>query len=268
MPSPSNIALITGASSGIGAVYAERLARRGHDLLLVARGAERLEALAGRLRRETGRQVETWPADLQDPAAVEALALRLSEDAGIAMLVNNAGIAQAGGVLRTDPARLGAMLQLNVQAAARLAQAAAAAFHARGAGTLVNIASVLGLAPERFNAVYAASKAFVLVLSQGLAAELQGSGVRVQAVLPGATRTPLWDSAGVDPASLPPEMLMAPEAMVDAALAGLDAGELVTIPSLPDMADWQALETARLALGPNLSRDIPAPRYRGAADAA
>lgn len=261
MSSPSNIALVTGASSGIGAVYAERLARRGHDLLLVARSAARLEALAGRLRRETGRQVETLAADLQDPAAVEALAARLRDDAAITLLVNNAGMAQAGGVLQTDPARLGAMLQLNVLAAARLAQAAASAFQARGGGTLVNIASVLAVAPELFNGAYAASKAFLLVLSQGLAAELQGSAVRVQAVLPGATRTPIWDSAGVDLASFPAGMVMAPEAMVDAALAGLDAGELVTIPSLPEFADWQAVEAARLALAPNLSRDTPAPRY-------
>jgi short-subunit dehydrogenase len=153
-------------------------------------------------------------------------------------------------------------VQLNVVAAMRLAAAAATSFKARGGGTLVNIASVLGLAPERFNGVYAGTKAFLLALTQGLDAELRGTGVRVQAVLPGATRTALWANAGVDVATLPPEMLMDAEEMVDAALAGLDLGELVTIPSLPDVADWSRLDAARLALGPNLSRDRAAERYR------
>ncbi|MDO9713948.1 SDR family NAD(P)-dependent oxidoreductase [Paracraurococcus lichenis] len=254
-------ALVTGASAGIGAVYAERLARRGHDLVLVARSGPKLEALAARLREATGRRVEALPADLQRPEDLLRLEHRLREDAGIAMLVNNAGTALAGPVAGADAARLDAMVQLNVVAATRLAAAAATGFKARGAGTLVNIASVLGLAPERFNAVYAASKAFVLALSQGLDAELRGSGVRVQAVLPGATRTAIWEIAGVDVASLPPEMVMEAEEMVDAALAGLDASELVTIPSLPDAADWERLDAARLTLGPNLSRNHAAERY-------
>ena len=147
----------------------------------------------------------------------------------------------------------------------RLAVAAAAGFAARGRGTIVNIASVLALAPERFNGAYSGTKAFVLNLSQALGAELAGRGVRVQAVLPGATRTELWGKAGTDIASLPPEMLMEAGEMVDAALAGLDLGEPVTIPSLPDTADWEAFQAARFALGPNLSRDRAAARYRAAA---
>jgi short-subunit dehydrogenase len=254
-------ALITGASAGIGAVYAERLARRGHDLVLVARNAARLETLAARLRQETGRAVEVLAADLQRRDDLLRVERRLREDARIALLVNNAGIAQAGPVAGADPDRLEAMVQLNVLALTRLAAAAATGFKARGAGTLVNIASVLGLAPERFNGVYAGSKAFVLALSQSLDAELRGTGVRVQAVLPGATRTAIWESAGVDIATLPPEMVMEVDEMVDAALAGLDAGELVTIPSLPDAADWERLDTARLSLGPNLSRNHAAERY-------
>ena len=258
-------ALITGASSGIGAVYAARLARRGHDLVLVARSAAKLEALAAELRQATGRAVEILPADLQHPADLRDVEQRLRADARLAMLVNNAGSAVAGPVAGADPDRLEAMVQLNVVAALRLAGAAATAFKARGRGTLVNIASVLGLAPERFNGAYAGSKAFILALTQGLDAELRGSGVRVQAVLPGATRTPLWASAGVDVATLPAEMLMDVGEMVDAALAGLDLGELVTIPSLPEAADWARLDAARLALGPNLSRSQAAERYRRAA---
>ncbi|MCQ4160289.1 SDR family oxidoreductase [Roseomonas sp. GC11] len=260
-------ALITGASSGIGALYADRLAHRGHDLILVARNAAKLEALALRLRQETGRQVETLPADLADPEALRRIAARLREDPAIGMLVNNAGSAIAAPVLASDPDRLEAMVQLNVIAATRLAQAAAAGFVARGGGTLVNIASVLGLAPERFNAVYAATKAYVLALTQGLNAELAGRNIRVQAVLPGATRTALWEAAGIDVATLPPEMVMEADEMVEAALAGLDMGELVTLPSLPDMAAWEAADAARQALGPDLSHRHAAARYRPAAAA-
>ena len=261
------IALITGASSGIGAIYADRLARRGHDLVLVARGAEALEALAARLRRQYERQVETLPADLADPADLRRVARRLEGDSGIGLFVNNAGMALGGPVLTADPDRLEAMVQLNVVAATRLARAAVAGFAARGGGTLVNISSVLGLAPERFNAVYAATKAYVLALSQGLQAELAGRGIRVQAVLPGATRTALWGRAGVDIASLPAGMVMEAEEMVDAALTGLDMGEAVTLPALPDAAAWERAEAARLALGPDLSRSEAAARYRPGASA-
>jgi uncharacterized protein len=260
-------ALITGASSGIGATYADRLARRGHDLILVARNAEKLEALATQLRQTTERQVEVPPADLANPADLRRVAQRLQEDRRIGLLVNNAGTALAAPVLASDPDRLEAMVQLNVIAATRLAQAAAAGFVARGGGTLINIASVLGLAPERFNAVYAATKAYVLTLTQGLNAELAGHDIRVQAVLPGATRTALWDVAGADVNKLPPEMVMEVDEMVDAALAGLDMGELVTLPALPDMAAWEQADAARLALGPHLSHNHAAARYRQAAAA-
>jgi uncharacterized protein len=263
--STTGTALVTGASSGIGATYADRLARRGHDLVLVARDRGRLEALAGRLRAETGRNAEVLAADLARDADLHAVEARLRDDPSIAMLVNNAGMAVAAPLLSTDPDRMEAMVQLNVVAAMRLAVAAASGFAARGRGTIVNIASVLALAPERFNGAYSGTKAFVLNLSQALAAELAGRGVEVQAVLPGATRTGLWGKAGTDIASLPPEMLMEAGEMVDAALAGLDLGEPVTIPSLPDPADWERLQAARLALGPNLSLDRAAARYRTAA---
>ena len=264
----AGMALITGASTGIGALYADRLARRGHDLVLVARDGERLQALARRLRAETGRGVEVLAADLTQDAALHAIEGRLREDRRVAMLVNNAGMAVAAPLLAADPDRLEAMVRLNVVAAMRLAVAAAAGFAAQGRGTIINIASVLALAPERFNGAYSGTKAFVLNLSQALEAELAGRGVRVQAVLPGATRTELWGKAGTDIASLPPEMLMEAGEMVDAALAGLDLGEPVTIPSLPDTADWEAFQAARFALGPNLSRDRAAARYRAAAPGA
>ena len=257
-------ALITGASSGIGATYAERLARRGHDLLLVARDRARLDALAARLRADTGVAVEVLPADLTQRSELAAVERRLREDARITMLVNNAGIAVAGSLVGADPDRLEAMIQLNVVAPTRLAAAVAPRFAAAGGGTLINVASVLALAPELFNGSYSGTKAYVLNLSQALQHELAPRGVRVQAVLPGATRTELWERAGVELAQLPPSMVMDVNEMVEAALAGLDHGETVTIPSLPDHGDWEAYSAARLALAPNLSRDHAAPRYRAA----
>jgi uncharacterized protein len=258
----NSTALVTGASSGIGAVYADRLARRGHDLILVARDRARLEALAVRLARDTGRAVEILPADLTDAAELRRVEARLRADPAITMLVNNAGMAASGTLADADPDRLETMVQLNVIAPMRLAAAAVSGFLARGGGTIVNIASVLALAPELFNGAYSGTKAFVLNLSQSLQQEVAGKGVRVQAVLPGATRTEIWERAGVDMEQFPAGMLMGVEEMVDAALAGLDHGEAVTIPALPDSDEWERFTAARLAMGPNLSRDRPAGRYR------
>ncbi len=259
--SSKGTALITGASSGIGAVYADRLARRGHDLILAARSRDRLDALAARLTADTGRSVEVMVADLGARADLARVERRLSTDAGITALVNNAGIAMSGDLAGADPDRLESMILLNVLAPSRLALAAIPGFVARGGGTLINISSVLALAPERFNGSYSGTKAYLLNLSLRLQQEVAGKGVRVQVVLPGATRTPIWERAGTDIASLPPSMLMDVEQMVDAALAGLDRGESVTIPSLPDMADWEAYEAARHRMLPNLSRSAPAARY-------
>ena len=254
--------LITGASTGIGAVYADRLARRGHDLILVARDRARLEALAGRLGDETGRRVEVMVADLTDPLGLRRVEGRLKADAAIGMLVNNAGMAASGTLAEVDPDLLERMVMLNSVAPMRLAAAAARGFLARGRGTVVNIASVLALAPERFNGVYSATKAFVLNLSLSMRQELGDKGTRVQAVLPGATRTEIWGRAGVDVDQFPAEMVMGVEEMVDAALLGLDRDEAVTIPPLPDVAEWERFTAARLAMGPNLSRSQVAARYR------
>ncbi len=255
-------ALITGASSGIGATYADRLARRGYGLILAARDLDRLEALASRLRTEAGVGVEVVKADLTDKADLDRLESRLRDDPTITLLVNNAGAALNGPFAEADPDSLESLIRLNVVAVTRLANAAAAGFSVRGRGTIVNIGSVIGLAPERFpGSVYGATKAFVLYLTQSLDAELAPKGVTLQAVLPGATRTEIWDRSGLGLANVPDAALMEVGDLVDAALAGLDAGELVTIPSLPDTADWAALEAARRRLGPNLSLKRPADRY-------
>lgn len=255
-------ALITGASSGIGAIYADRLAKRGHDLVLVARNASRLTALAARLTAETGRAVEALPADLNDPAALARIEARLREDAGISILVNNAGVGAVAPLLNADVEKMSAMIDLNITALTRLTYAAAPRFAAQGNGTIINIASIVGVAPEILNGVYGASKAYVLALSQSLQHELGQKGVRIQAVLPGATATEFWDVAGLPHHNLPAGIVMQADAMVDAALAGLDQGEVVTIPGLQDGADWTNYEAQRRALSEKFGHSTPAPRYR------
>ncbi|MFE1598786.1 SDR family NAD(P)-dependent oxidoreductase [Methylobacterium sp. ID0610] len=265
--SPHGTALVTGASSGIGAAYAAALARRGHDLILVARDRARLADAAARLSGETGIRVEILPADLTLGADRDAVSRRLAADAAIRLLVNAAGLGPSGPALGGAPERYDAMVALNVVALQHLTLAAAEAFAARGGGTIVNLGSVVALVPERFNAPYVATKAYVLALTQALASEVGGKGVRFQAVLPGITRTEIFERAGADLSGIPAAMIMEADDLVRAALAGLDAGELVTIPSLPEAADWQAFEAARLRLAPNLSHKRPAARYGSTAAA-
>jgi short-subunit dehydrogenase len=254
-------ALITGASSGIGAIYADRLAHRGYDLILVARNRERLDQLARRLTDATGREIQVFPADLNKAADLAAVENLLRTDRSITALVNNAGFGAATPLLASDAARMDEMISLNVSALTRLTYAAVPGFVERGNGTLINIASIVAIAPELLNGVYGGTKAFVLAFTQSLKHELADKGLRVQAVLPGATATEFWDVAGMPVSQLPSEWVMSAHDMVDAALAGLDQGELITIPALPEAADWQAFEDARQKLGPNLSRAKPAARY-------
>jgi len=255
-------ALVTGASSGIGAVYADRLARRGHDLILVARDAARLNALAERLRATTGRTIDVLPADLTSAADRQRVEARLASDERITLLVNNAGIGATSKLIDADVASLDRMIELNVTALTRLTRAVAPGLAARGRGAIINIASIVALAPELLNGTYGGSKAYVLAFTQSLHHELAPHGIQVQAVLPGATSTDFWDVAGVPVSHLPAEIVMNVEEMVDAALTGFDRRELVTIPSLPDARDWDAADAARKALGPNLSRARAAARYR------
>ena len=254
-------ALITGASSGIGAVYADRLAKRGYDLILVARNQDRLAALAQRLTAETGRSVKTIAADLNDKTDLARIEAVLKSDQSVTLLVNNAGVGGAGPLLGSDIDKMDDMIQLNVRALTRLTYAAAPGFVARGAGTFINIASIVAVSPETLNGVYGGTKAFVLAFSQSLQHELADKGVRVQTVLPGATATEFWDIAGLPVHNLPQSIVMTAEDMVDASLAGLDQGEVVTIPALPDKAEWDAFEAARRAMSGRLSSAVPAVRY-------
>jgi short-subunit dehydrogenase len=254
-------ALITGASSGIGAIYADRLAHRGYDLILVARRRGQLDALARRLTDETGRSVQVFPADLNNSSDLANVEQLLRTDHTISVLVNNAGLGATAPLLESDVERMSEMISLNVGALTRLTYAAVPGFVERGGGTVINIASVVGVAPELLNGVYGGTKAFVLALTRSLHHELSTYGVRVQAVLPGATATDFWDAAGKPVEQLPSAIVMQADVMVDAALAGLDQGETFTIPALPDARDWEAYETARDKLLPQLSRSAPAPRY-------
>jgi uncharacterized protein len=259
--SPKGIALITGASSGIGAVYADRLAKRGYDLILVARNKARLASLAHRLNAESDRSVETIVADLNDQADLARVETVLRTNAEITLLVNDAGIGATAPLLNSDVEKMNQMIHLNVGALTRLTYAAAPGFVARGGGTIINISSIVALAPERLNGVYGGTKAFVLAFSQSLHHELADKGVRVQAVLPGATATEFWDLSGLPVHKLPAAIVMSAEDMVDAALAGLDQGEVVTIPALSDKAEWDRFESARQAMSGRLSSAVPAPRY-------
>ncbi len=254
-------ALITGASSGIGAIYADRLARRGYDLILVARNRERLNGLASRLTDETGRAVEVVAADLGNRDDVRRVEKILQADASITVLINNAGVGATAPLLASDVDKMEEMITLNVSALTRLTYAAAPGFAARSAGTIINIASIVGVAPELLNGVYGGTKAFVLAFTLSLQKELADKNVRIQAVLPGATATDFWEIAGTPIEHVPSEIVMRAEDMVDAALAGLDQGEVITIPALPDAADWAGYEAARQKLMPNLSRSAPAARY-------
>lgn len=255
-------ALITGASTGIGALYADRLAKQGYDVILVARNRARLDALASEISNTTGRAVEVLDADLTRPADLRRMEAKLREDASINFLVNNAGFGAVAPLLASDVEVMENMVALNVTALMRLTYAAVPGFVARHNGTIVNISSIVAIAPELLNGVYGATKAFVLNFSHSLNHELADKGIRVQAVLPGVTATDFWNVAGHPVENLPQSMVMTADAMVDAALAGLAAGERVTIPGLHDGSKWAQFEAARGELSTIMSQSTPAARYR------
>lgn len=252
--------LITGASTGIGAAYAERFAQRGHDLVVVARDQARLDALAVRLRSEHGVAVEVIPADLTQLSDLATVEARLRDDARIGILVNNAGAALSGNFIDQSTDSVAQLVALNTTALVRLASAIAPRLAKAGDGAIINIGSVVGLAPEFGMSVYGATKAFVLFLSQGLSLELSHQGVYVQAVLPAATRTEIWDRSGVDINTL--NEIMEVDDLVDAALVGFDRREPVTIPPLQEAERWDDLQIARQGLLQQIRQSAVAQRYQ------
>src|SRR3979490_2704087 len=259
--SKTGTALITGASTGIGSVYAHRLAQRGYDLILVARDQQRLTKVGNDIPAKTGRKAETLTADLTVKADLKRVEERLRSDRSITALVNNAGFGGAAKLIDSNVDDMDNMIQLNVTALTRLTSAALPGFLERSKGLIINISSIVALSPELLNGVYSGTKAFVVNLTQSLHNEVKDKGIQVQAVLPGATSTEFWNRAKFPVHNFPGEMVMTAEEMVDASLAGLDQGELITIPALPNLADWDKVEEARKALGPNLTRQHAAARY-------
>ena len=229
-PGPRRLAIVTGASAGIGAAFAERLAREAYDLVLVARRRERLDEIADKLTRAHARRVDVLAADLCAPEGVRAVEARIAEEPALELLVNNAGFGTNGAFADLDREGEDEEVRLNVLALLRLTHAAIAAMKVRGHGTVINVSSLAGFQPSPFNATYGATKAFVNSFTQGVAEELRETGVRLQLLCPGFTRTEFQEVAGVRTDAVPDFAWMTAEAVVDASLAGLRRGELVVIP--------------------------------------
>ena len=255
------LAVITGASSGIGAVYAERLAARGHSLLLVARRPDRLASTKDRLSRNYPVEVATLVADLERASDVSDLEARIAAN-DVTFLVNNAGTGGLGRSQDITADQLERIIHLNITALTRLSHAALVGFRKRKAGVLVNIGSMMAHAAAASAAAYSGSKGYVLNFTRSLQMEYAGSPVRIQLVMPGPIRTEFFSSQGVSESIFPPESYLAPEQLVDAALAGLDAGKSVTIPSMLDEQPWAALEAARSELVKAMMSGKVAVRYQ------
>jgi short-subunit dehydrogenase len=255
-PSAKATALVTGGSRGIGAIYC-RPSRKAW-LQPHPDGTQR-KALSARLTKETGRSVTPLRADLSDKADLAKVEGILRDSQAITMLVNNAGIGSITALLNTEVDKT-EMIALNITALTRLTYAAPQAFVARSAGTIINIASVVGISPETMVCM-AQPRRMSLRSAFPCSTSLLTKASAIQAELPGVTATNLWEIAGFPWQKLPASIVMSPENMVDAALVGLDQGELVTIPGLHDEDEWTHFEAARRALSQRFGNSTPAPRY-------
>jgi short-subunit dehydrogenase len=261
MISSRKSAVVTGASSGIGAVYADRLAARGYDLILVARRADRLDALATKISAAHGVKVSSIVADLMEDVELARVEKVLATDPDVRILVNNAGLARLKPVAQSSAEETRSQIALNITALTRLTQAALPAFVSRNGGAIINIASVLAVHSWAASSVYSGTKAFVLQYTRGLQQELAETGVKVQLVLPASTATEIWDESGIALSALEKESVMTTENLVDAALAGFDQGESITWPSVADASLWDRYDAARAALFAATQVGRPAPRY-------
>jgi short-subunit dehydrogenase len=260
-PSALGTAVVTGASSGIGKVYADRLAARGYDLLLVARRGDRLQTIREDLQSRYPVRVEALVADLTNAGDLTGVVERVAADASITLLVNNAGTSAVGQLAETPQSTLTSMVALNITALSALTMAVLPGFQKRNSGTIINIGSVVGYAPYPMVPIYGPTKAYVLNFTQILQQQLAETGIRVQLVTPAATVSEIWDTFGVPLSTLDPAVVMTTEDCVDAALRGLDDGELITAPSVQDETLLRNFETAAGALLQGTQFGNPAPRY-------
>jgi len=254
-------AVITGASAGIGMVYADRLAKQGYNLLLVARRADRLQQLTKDLSAKYGTTAKFLAEDLTKKSGVDAVVAAVSADSTVTMLVNNAGAATLSGFNDADFSKHETMNELNVGALVRLSYAVLPLFKQRDNGVLVNIGSVLSFHTLPISAVYSGTKGYVMNFTLGLQQEVAGTNVKVQLVLPAATETELWDIAGLPVSNLEKSTVMTVDNLVDAALAGLVQGELITLPSVEDAKLWEEYDAARMKLYAASKTSKPASRY-------
>lgn len=253
-------AVITGGSSGIGAVYADRLAAQGYDLVLVARRADRLQEVADRVAYAYGRKVETIVADLAVDADLRRVEQAVSGDASVTLLINNAGVAGLETIADADADAAERMIKVNVIALTRLTRAVLPGLLARNRGAIINIASVVayGIA---VGGIYSGTKAYVANFTEALQKEVAGTNVKVQSVVPGPIRTELWDVSGISLDRINQDWIMSAEDLVDAALAGLAQGETVTAPGLADAAGLATYLGARDQFFGSLFSGKPAARY-------
>ncbi len=260
-PSSLGTAVVTGASSGLGSVFAQRLAARGYDLLLVARRKDRLEGIATELQSRFSIQVQVLAADLAHPDGLAEVAGRLSADDAITMLVNNAGTSSVEPVAQVSVETITNLIALNVTALTVLTKAVLPNFTKRNAGTIINIGSVVGFTGFAWVPVYGGTKAYVQNFTQGLKLQLAETKIRLQYVAPAGTVSEIWDVMGVPMSSLGEGALMNTESCVDAALKGLDDGEFITAPSVHDENLVQKYLEASEALFTASQQPQPAPRY-------
>ncbi len=225
-------ALVTGASSGIGEAFAKRLAQDRYDLVLVARNKERLEELAAKLRAERGVGVKVLPADLTKTVQLRKVERAIESDEHLEILVNNAGFGTMGHFADLDAAVEEDQIRLNVLALVRLTRAALPHMVERHRGAIINVSSMAGMQPGPTTATYSATKAYVNAFTEGIFEELQGSGVQVQALCPGFTRTEFQQRADIDTSALPDLAWMEAEEVVDASIAGLNGGDVLCVPGL------------------------------------
>ncbi len=258
-PGPDRAAVVTGASSGIGAEIARELVRRGHQVVLVARSADKLAALAA----ELGDNAHVLPADLADRSVRAALLGRIGE-LGLTpdVLVNNAGLSTLGPVAKSDPDAEMNMIEVDVVAVADLCSRFLPGMVERGRGALLNVASTAAFQPLPGQAGYGAGKAFVLSYTQSLAGELRGTGVSATALCPGPVDTGFGETAGFDKddaeAALPSFMWVSAPAVAKAAVDGLAKGRLVVIPGAANRVGSVLAQVApRSLLLPILSRQHP-----------